>query len=206
MLLCKRGVSLLSLHERSSGGRRRPVCPCAGASLGRSALCADFPAMLVSPALRQNSRRSLRSLCSNSCRKSVHEARVSFGTRAGRAPCASRRPRGAPAQGHTGLRRDTGRLIGRCLRVDQPQRVSAAGGIRQGLMPWRSMLRIDCAAVLTQGVASQNSLRAPSVRFVQTAATSQFTRHVCPSAHVHAPCAALLAAAEIARHGKRLPR
>ncbi len=84
-------------------GGPRPGCPCAGASLGRSALRANSPAMLADPAPRQNSLRELRSLRSNSRRESDVEARVSFGTRAGRVHCASRRPRGAPAQGHPGL-------------------------------------------------------------------------------------------------------
>ncbi|MGR4872411.1 hypothetical protein ACIPRI_26485, partial [Variovorax sp. LARHSF232] len=40
----------------------------------------------------------------------------------------------------------------------------AAGVCRGGLMVRRSMLRIDSAAMLAQGAASRNSLRAPSVR------------------------------------------
>ena len=85
-------------------------------------------------------------------------------------------------------------------------RGGAAGVCRGGLIVRRSMLRIDCAAMLAQGAASRNSLRAPSVRCAQTAAMSQMLRHACPSARVHAPCAALLAAAQIARRGKHLPR
>ena len=62
----------------------------------------------------------------------------------------------------------------------------------------RSALRADCAAVLGQGAALHNSLRAPAERSAQTGAVSQFTKHACPSAGMHAPCPALLAAPEIA--------
>lgn len=48
------------------------------------------PAVLVPKAVRQNSRRSLRSLCSDSCRKLEHEAVASYSATARLWPCAPR--------------------------------------------------------------------------------------------------------------------
>ena len=54
--------------------------------------------------------------------------------------------------------------------------------------------RLPCDA-RTAG-PSQNSLRAPAVRCARTAAISQFTRRVCPSAHALADSPPLLGGAE----------
>jgi len=71
--------------------QRRAWLGC-GAYVRRSALRADFPAMLVPAATPQNSLRSLRSLRSDTCGESVHDSRCARG----RGPCASRRLSCAP--------------------------------------------------------------------------------------------------------------
>jgi len=71
--------------------QRRAWLGC-GAYVRRSALRADFPAMLGPAAPPQNSLRSLRSLRSNTCGESVHDSRCARG----RGPCASRRLSCAP--------------------------------------------------------------------------------------------------------------
>lgn len=65
------------------GGRLRRL-PCGA--------CANGP--------RQNSLHSLRSLRSDSCRESDHEAGLSFGRPAARPRCAPRHPTGAPPRPH----------------------------------------------------------------------------------------------------------
>ena len=76
------------------GGGAAGGC-CQGLILWRPVLRTDCTAMLASPGCGRTRYALLRS---NSCRKSDHEARVSFGTRAARAHCASRRHRNRPCQ------------------------------------------------------------------------------------------------------------
>ena len=81
-------------------------------------------------------------------------------------------------------------------------RGGAAGGLGWGLMPWRSMLRIDSAAVLALGLVRQNSRlrRSNSCRKLDDEALPVL-RQAKPS-----PSTALLAAPEIAPSPDRLPR
>ena len=91
------------------------------ASLERSSLRADCPAMLgpVSPA--RNSLRSLRSLRSNNRAESDHDSRCARGHE----PCASRRPRGAARPVRARLCRG---VASHAIR----KRCSAAGAARRG--------------------------------------------------------------------------
>jgi hypothetical protein len=68
-------------------------------------------------------------------------------------------------------------------------------------VPHRPVGRWGQPAMLGPGVVPQNSLR--SSNSAQTAAASQFTKRVCPSAHTPTPGPALLGAAR--RGGERVP-
>ena len=77
----------------------------------------------------------------------------------------------------------------------------AAGSARRGLMPWRSALRSDCAAVL--GLQSRRKTRCVRcAHSAQTTATSQITKRAARAD----PGPAFLAAPQIAPGGQRLAR
>ena len=108
--------------------RQRHVRAGRSASLERSSLRADCPAMLGLVAPSHNSLRSLRSLRSDTCDESDIDSRCARGHE----PCASRRSRGALQPARTRLCGDAG---GVPSEDHQPCR--AAGGARRGRFVWR---------------------------------------------------------------------
>ncbi|MET4575208.1 hypothetical protein ABIE13_000305 [Ottowia thiooxydans] len=74
----------------SFGPPKEPGARKGGPTVRVPALRYGQPPVLVPKAVRQNSRRSLRSLCSDSCRKLVHEARASCSALARLGHCAPR--------------------------------------------------------------------------------------------------------------------
>ena len=89
---------------RAAAARPRRVSPGPGASLGRSSLRCDSPALLGFAAHRVTHFARLCALRSNRRDESVDEARCARG----RKPCATRRPRGAPSPGPTRLGKGSG--------------------------------------------------------------------------------------------------
>jgi hypothetical protein len=87
------------------------------------------------------------------------------------------------------------------VRVHAERPRVAAGGIRRGLMLWRSALRADCTAML--GPRSRRRTRCVScAHCAQTTAASQMTMRAARADRGPA----LLVATEIAPTGYRLPR
>jgi len=77
----------------------------------------------------------------------------------------------------------------------------AAGGIRQGLILWRSPLRCDCAALIEPGPAPRNSLRA-----LRPLRSNRRGEHELKRASAPVPSSIITAATEIAPAGYHLPR
>jgi len=88
--------------------------------------------------------------------------------------------------------------MGICRRLDGGAAGrGSAGGPGPGAHPGRSMLRIDCTAVLAAGLARQNSLR-DCVATLRQLPQVRSRRLACPPAGKPSPAAALLVAPEIA--------
>jgi hypothetical protein len=137
-------LTFFCFAKRKSAKKRRPHCACPSAAL--RATCGARAA-----GLPQNSLRSLRSLRSDSCGKSVHEARLSFGRRAagGTALLGTRRGDRTPTRHGAyswGVRVSDGTGPARTRRLkerrDQATRSVAVGGQAKR---WPDPLPSGCA-------------------------------------------------------------
>ena len=76
-------VTFSCLAKRKSPKRRRPYC-------ARPLRCATGQPAMLGQGVRRRTHCALAALRSNNCGESVHEVRVSYGTRTHPLPCASR--------------------------------------------------------------------------------------------------------------------